>query len=122
MSVLEPVNVSRCVRDQEKNCGLRSGNAKYSAGHRVCEALDDQLPNEPQAACAEGRANRNFAAARHDRADLKTGDVGACRGEHDHHHRGEQLQWVHGIADQQVLERPHQRTASTILVGMSPLE
>jgi len=64
---------------EEDHAGVAHAETNEAAGKRDQQALGDQLPDEPAAACADGEAQRHLARAHRGPAGQQPGDIGARR-------------------------------------------
>ena len=71
------------------NTRVREGASQHRTAERKHEALDEKLPHEQPASCAERRADRHFLFARGGAREQHVRDVGA-RDEQQHPHRRKQ--------------------------------
>ena len=80
---LEPRCVGRAVTREERNPQIRQARTDHTAERGQYDALDEQLPNEPDARRAERGADADFPAASDRAAEQEAGDVDAGEDKND---------------------------------------
>ena len=104
-------------REQRLKTPGRDEHAAGRAGPRERDALDEQLPHEPETAGAERRPHRQLALPRRRARQEQVGDVGAGDEQHEADRAGQRAERRPHGADQLFPKRHHVRGPAGIAIG-----
>ena len=91
--------------DEQAQRGVREGEAEHAAGRRHDEALGGELPEQPDPAGAERRAQPELADAAHRERQREVRDVGAGQDQDQQRGRAEGEQQRPAVGGELLLER-----------------